>query len=129
LTRVVESIIAEDSGVPLLRRIAVLEEDKNMLQRAVDHGIEDYYPLVMGNKSLLSERNELKCHYKDLQATPVEAHSNAKKSAANLEAKVKAVKAHDERRLRDFEDGLVQKLVELHGLYARNVQTIGGLCS
>jgi hypothetical protein len=31
--------------------------------------------------------------------------------------------------LRDFEDGLIQKLEELRGLYARNVQTIRGLCS
>jgi hypothetical protein len=31
--------------------------------------------------------------------------------------------------LRDFEDGLVQKLEELHRLYAGNVRTIGGLCS
>jgi hypothetical protein len=39
------------------------------------------------------------------------------------------MKAHNEKRLRDFEDGLVRKLEELHGLYVGNVQTIGGLCS
>jgi hypothetical protein len=33
------------------------------------------------------------------------------------------------KRLRDFEDSLVQKLEELWRLYADNIQTIGGLCS
>jgi hypothetical protein len=32
----------------------------------VDHSIKDYNLLVMGNKSLLSERNELKCRCVDL---------------------------------------------------------------
>jgi hypothetical protein len=31
--------------------------------------------------------------------------------------------------LRDFEDGLVQKLEELRGLYVGIVQTVGVLCS
>jgi hypothetical protein len=31
------------------------------------------------------------------------------------------VKAHDEKRLRDFKDGLVRKLEELCGLYVGNV--------
>jgi hypothetical protein len=31
--------------------------------------------------------------------------------------------------LREYEDGLVQKLEELHRLYAGNAQIIGGLCS
>jgi hypothetical protein len=39
------------------------------------------------------------------------------------------VKAHGEKHLRDFEDGLVRKLEELCGLYAGNVQTIRGLYS
>jgi hypothetical protein len=31
--------------------------------------------------------------------------------------------------LRDFEDSLLQKLEGLHGMYAGNVLTIGGLCA
>jgi hypothetical protein len=62
LTRASETINAEDSRAPLHRHIAELEEDKNTLQCALDHSIEDYNLLVMGNKSLLSERNELKCN-------------------------------------------------------------------
>jgi hypothetical protein len=73
----------------------------------VDHSIEDYNLLVMGNKSLLSERNELKCHCEDLQVALVETCSDTKKRVADLEAKVKSTEAHDEKHLRDFEDGLV----------------------
>jgi hypothetical protein len=61
LTRAAKTIIAEDSEALFCRRIAELEEDKNMLHHIVDHSIEDYNVLVMGNKSLSSERNELKC--------------------------------------------------------------------
>jgi hypothetical protein len=110
LTRVVETIIVEDSGASFHRHIAVLEEDKNVLQHAVDHSIEDYNLLVIGNKSLLSECNDLKCRYKDLQAALLEACSDAKKRAADLEARVKTMKAHGEKCLRYFEDGFVQKL-------------------
>jgi hypothetical protein len=99
LTRVVKIIIAEDSGVPLRRRIAELVEDKNTLQRTVDHSVKDYNLLVIGNKSLLSERNELKCRYEDLQVALVEARSDAKKRVADLEAKVKSVEAHGEKHL------------------------------
>jgi hypothetical protein len=121
LTRAVETIIAEDSGVPLCRHIAKLEEDKNTLQHTVDHSVKDYNLLVMDN--------ELKCRCKDLHAALAEAHSDTKKRVADLEAKVKSAEAHGEKRLRDFEDGLVRKLEELCGLYVGNVQTIGGLCS
>jgi hypothetical protein len=110
LTKAAKTIIAKDSRVPLCWRIAELEEDKNMLQCAVDHSVEDYNLLVMGNKSLLSERNELKCHCEELQVALAEARSNAKKRVVDLEVKVKTVKAHDEKRLRDFKDGLVRKL-------------------
>jgi hypothetical protein len=92
-----------------------------MLHRAMDNSIEDYNLLVTGNKSLFSEHNELKCRCKDLQAALVEACSDAKKRVADLKAKVKTVKAHGEKCLRDFEDGLVRKLEELLRLYAGNV--------
>jgi hypothetical protein len=107
LTRDAETIIAKDSGVPLHWCIAELEEDKNTLQRTMDHSVEDYNLLVMGNRSLWSERNELKSHCEDLQATLVEAHSDAKKRVADLEVKVKSTGAQDEKHLRDFEDRLV----------------------
>jgi hypothetical protein len=102
LTRAVKTIIAEDSGASLRRRIVDLEEDKNALQCAVDHGIEDYNLLVIGNKSLLSERNDLKCRCEEVHAALAEAHSDAKKRVAELEARLKDGKAHGEKRLRDF---------------------------
>jgi hypothetical protein len=95
----------------------------------VDHSIEDYNMLVIGNKSLLSECDDLKCRYEDLQASLVETPSDAKKRVADLEARVESVKAHGEKHLRDFEGEFVHKLEELHGLYAGNVQIIGGLSS
>jgi hypothetical protein len=70
----------------------------------------------------------LKCRCEDLQAALAEAHSDIKKRVVDLEAKVKSKEALDEKRLRDFEDGIVRKLEELHGLYVSNVQIIGGLC-
>jgi hypothetical protein len=54
------SIIAEDSRASLYRHVTELEKDKDALQHTVDHGIEDYDLLVTGNRSLLSERVELK---------------------------------------------------------------------
>jgi hypothetical protein len=59
----------------------------------------------------------------------VEARSNTERGVVVLEAKVRSAKAHNidvaiagEKHLREFEGGLVQKLEELHGLYAGNVQ-------
>jgi hypothetical protein len=66
----------------------------------------------------------------------VEAHSDAEKRVAILETKVRSAEAHSidvaftgEKRLREFEGGLVKSLEELHELYADNVQIIDGLCS
>jgi hypothetical protein len=49
LTRAPETIIAEDDGASLRRRIAELEEDKGTLQRAVDTSAKDYNLVVAGN--------------------------------------------------------------------------------
>jgi hypothetical protein len=58
----------------------------------------------------------------------VEAHSDAEKRVAILETKVRSAEAHSidvaftgEKRLREFEGGLVKSLEELHELYADNV--------
>jgi hypothetical protein len=40
-----------------------------------------------------------------------------------------SVAADGAKHLKDFEDGLVQKLEEVCWLYTDNLQTIGGLCS
>jgi hypothetical protein len=135
LTRVVGTIIAEDSRVLFHRRVTELEKDKDALQRAVDHGIKDYDLLVMGNKSLASERDELESRCEGLQAELAGTRYDAKKRVVVLEAKVRSAEAHNitvvsagEKRLWVFEGGLVQKLEELHVLYAGNVQIIGGLC-
>jgi hypothetical protein len=60
LTRAAGSIIAEYSGASLYRHVTELENDKDVLQRTVEHGIEDYDLLVIGNRSLLFEHVELK---------------------------------------------------------------------
>jgi hypothetical protein len=100
-----------------------------MLQHVVDHTVKDYNLLVMGNKSLLSKRSELKCCCKDLQAALAEARSNVKKRVVDLRAKVKSMEAHGEKCFRDFEDRLVRRLDELCWLYVGTIQTIDGLCS
>jgi hypothetical protein len=53
LTKVIETIIAEDSGDSLWKCIAELERDKDALQRVVDLNAEDYDLVVAGIKNLL----------------------------------------------------------------------------
>jgi hypothetical protein len=60
ITSTAETIIAEDSGSSLHERITELDKDNNVLQCAVNHGIEDYNLMVAGNKKLASERDKLK---------------------------------------------------------------------
>jgi thioredoxin-related protein len=136
LTKVAETIIAEDSGASLHHRVAKLKAEKDTLQHVVDNGIQNYDLLLEGNKSLLVDRDDL-CYYcEDLQAELAEVRSGAKKQIANLEVKVESVEAHSidvvatgERCLKDFEDELIRDLVELQTLYVCNAQAIGGLCS
>jgi hypothetical protein len=66
LTRAVGTIIVEDSGASLRRRVTELEKDKDVLQRVVDHGIKDYDLLVTGNKCVAFERDEFKSHCEGL---------------------------------------------------------------
>jgi hypothetical protein len=150
LTKVIETIITEDSGASLRKRIAELKavnsqlkattaesaETSSMLQHAVDNGIEDYSLLMEGNKSFLAERKDFDYHCEDLKVELVEVRSNAKKRIANLEARVKSIEAHSidvagagEKRLRDFEGGLIRGLAELRAMYVRNTRTMGVLCS
>jgi hypothetical protein len=97
----------------------------SMLQRVVDNGVEDYNLLMEGNKSLLVERNDFHYSCEDLKAELVEVRFDAEKRTTNLEVRVKTAEAHSvdvaaagEKRLSDFEGGLVQDLAH----------TIGGLC-
>jgi hypothetical protein len=136
LTNTDETIIAEDSGALLRKCIAELEKDKNALQRAMDHGTEDYNLMVTGNKKLASEHDKLKQRCEGLEVELSKARSDTQKRIDVLEARVRSATAHSfnvatngEKRLRDFKDGLAQKLEELCGLYAGNVQTISGVCS
>jgi hypothetical protein len=46
-----------------------------------------------------------------------------------FEARSIDVTADGEKRLKEFEGGLVRKMEELRGLYAGNIQIIGGPCS
>jgi hypothetical protein len=136
LTKAAETIIAKDNGASLRQRIAELKAEKNMLQRAVDNGIEDYYLLLDGNKSLLAEHDDLHFRCENLHAELVEVRSDAKKQIVDLEVKVEFVEAHsvdvpaaDERCLKDFEDELIHDLAERLALYVRNSQATGGICS
>jgi hypothetical protein len=102
----------------------------------VDNGVDDYSLLMMGNKSLLAERDDFKYHCEDLKAELMEVHSEAKKRLADLEVRVKSTEAccvdiatAGEKQLREFKGGLIRDLKGLRELYVRNVQTIGGLCS
>jgi FtsZ-binding cell division protein ZapB len=67
LTRVAETIIAEDSGALLRQHIAELKEDKSTLQHTVDNGVNDYNLLQVGNNSLLAERTDFKYNFEDLE--------------------------------------------------------------
>jgi hypothetical protein len=80
----------------------------------VDNGVEDYILLLEGNKSLLAERNDFHYRCEDLKAELTEVHSDAQKRTADLEVRAKAAEAHSinvaatgEKRLRDFEGGLI----------------------
>jgi hypothetical protein len=136
LTRAIGTIIVEDSGASLHRCVAEHEKYKDALQHDIDHGIEDYNLLVIGNKSLASEYDELESQCKGLQAKLAKTHSDSRKRVAGLEVKVRSAEAHNidvasggEKHLREFECGLVRTLEELHGLYAGNIWIIGSLCS
>jgi hypothetical protein len=91
LTKVAETIIAEDTGASLRQRIVKLEAKNSQLkatiaksvkmigtlQRAVDNGVEDYILLLEGNKILLAERNDFHYRCEDLNAELAEVHSDA----------------------------------------------------
>jgi hypothetical protein len=69
---------------------------------------------MVGNESLLTERNELRYHTKDLESELVKVRADAAEDIAALETKIKSAEAHSmdvvatgERHLRDFEHELV----------------------
>jgi hypothetical protein len=150
LTKAAKAIIAEDSGASLHQCVVELEAENSQLkataaesagmistlQCAVDIGVKDYALLMEGYKSLLAQRDDFHHHCEGLEVEVAEVGFDAKKKVADLEGRVKCAKAHSvdiaatgQERLRDFEDGLIRDLVELHALYECNTQTIGGLCS
>jgi hypothetical protein len=94
LTRPTETIIAEDSGASLHKHIVELEKDKDTLQHAVDHGIEDYDLRMTANKNMSSENDELKNHCEGLYAELAKARSDTQKGIADHEVNVKFAKAH-----------------------------------
>jgi hypothetical protein len=109
LAKVVENILAEDSGAPLHERIAKLEKEWGVLWLALDHSTEDYELVVAGSRKLCSEHDQLKIHCDNMQAELVQAHSNAEKHISDLEAKVASTEAHNikiaaegKKSLRDF---------------------------
>jgi hypothetical protein len=57
LTKVAETIIAEDSGDSLQKLIVGLEKDKDALQRVVDLNAEDYDLVLVGNKKSLMQKS------------------------------------------------------------------------
>jgi hypothetical protein len=136
LTKVAEAIISEDSCDSLRKCIAELERNKDPLQHLVDLSAEYYDLLVAGNKKLAFESDQLNLRCESLHAKMVQIRSNANNSIADLEAKVKFAETHGveivaegNRKLKDFESGLVRKLEGLREMNANKVCTIGGLCS
>jgi SMC interacting uncharacterized protein involved in chromosome segregation len=128
LTKVAESIIAEDSGAPLRKHIAELEKDRDMLRLALDHSTEDYYIIVAGSRKLSSECDQLEIRCNNLQAKLEQAHSDAKKHISDLEAKVASTEARSveiaakgEKDLKDFQVVLVQQPEQVHDMYAGKV--------
>jgi hypothetical protein len=120
LTRAAETIITEDDGASLQRRIVELDEVTGTLHRAMDNSTKDYNLVVAGNKKLGSQQDQLKHHCENLQAELAQVRSDTEKQVADLEARVKSAEARSidaaakgEKKLRDFEDGLVRKLEEL----------------
>jgi hypothetical protein len=144
------TLLGEDSRASLSQRVVELEAENSqfkativestdmisVLQRVVGNGVEDYNPLMEGNKSLLAECNDFHHHCEDLKVELVGVRSDAKKRIADLETRVMSGEAHSvdvaaagEEHLRDFEDGLIRYLADLCAFYVHNTQTIGGLCS
>jgi BMFP domain-containing protein YqiC len=150
LTKVIEKIFAEDNEETLHKRIVELEAKNSQLatattkcsetiaqlQRSLANGVEDYNLLMAGNDSLLVEHNDLRNCTKDLESDLAKVSTATAEDVAALKMKIEYVEAHivdvttaGENRLKDFEDELVKDLAELHKLYIRNTNHIGGLCS
>jgi hypothetical protein len=90
----------------------------------------------MANLSLLSERNDARWQCEDLENDLKKTNADSAACIAALEATVKSIKARNvevaaagNKRLSDFEAELSKDLTELQELYARNISSIGGLCS
>jgi hypothetical protein len=99
-------------------------EDIASLRWALEAGIEDYDPLMEGNKSLLAERNTLRDCAADLKSELAEARASTTKDIAALETRAKSAKARVvdesatwEKRLVDYETELVKDLVDLRVAY------------
>jgi hypothetical protein len=99
------------------------------------HSVDDYNLLMVGNESMLAERNELRYHTEDLESELVKACADSVENIATLEAKLKSAEAHGvdvaadgEKHLQDFEKEFVKDFKKLPALYVRNVQSIKGLC-
>jgi flagellar capping protein FliD len=117
LTKVAETIIAEDSGDLLWKLIAELEKDNDTLKHTVDLNAKDYNLVVVGNKKLAFEHNQLNLYSESLQAKMAQIRSDADKRITDLEAKTKFAETHvveiaaeGDKILKDFKTGLVRKL-------------------
>jgi hypothetical protein len=113
LTKVAETITIEDSEALLCQHTVELKVENSQLkaiatesvetistlQHTVDARVEDYKLLMDGNKGLLAERDDFRYRCEDLQAKLLRIRSDAKKRSVDLDA--------DEKRLRDFEGGLI----------------------
>jgi hypothetical protein len=65
--KVVEGIIAEDSGASLHKHTTELEKEKDTLRHALDQKIEDYDIIVVGTKILSAPHDQLKTHCESLE--------------------------------------------------------------
>jgi hypothetical protein len=112
--KVVEKILAEDTGESLQKHVAELEAEEAeliaKLQRSLDNGVEDYNLLMVGNESLLAECNDLLPHAEDLESELGKVRATATADVAELDTKILSAKAHSvdvaaasEKRLKGFQ--------------------------
>jgi hypothetical protein len=100
--KVVEKILAEDTGESLQKHVAELEAENSRLttvvaesseiiaklQRSLDNGVEDYNLLMVGNESLLAECNDLLPHAEDLESELGKVRATATADVAVLDTKI-----------------------------------------
>jgi hypothetical protein len=123
---VAEKNIAEEDGEALCLASKRKTPDETIitLRCSVASGLEDYYLMMEGNKSLLAERYSLHESSEDLESKLTKARASSVEKNAALEIRIRSAEANamgvvatDEKRFCDFEKELLKDLAELRTLY------------